>query len=108
MLEGETFDLTAFHVQQSAELALRFALVRASGNYPQTHQLKRLLDTSGAVLEREERVEDFIETHVDVLSNMENAYITARYLPGDFRRSEVEHMVDTLDALEELLTELEG
>lgn len=106
LVEEETFDLAAFHFQQAAELLLKYCLFTLIGDYPRTHSLKQLLDDYGHASGRVDETESFLNEHIDVISNVENAYITSRYLPGDFRQIEVENMKAWLAILHEFLEEV--
>ncbi|MFB6350458.1 MAG: HEPN domain-containing protein, partial [Bradymonadaceae bacterium] len=66
---------------------------------PRTHALKQLLDSYGQATDRARETDEFLDDHIDVISNLENAYITARYLPGDFRKKEIENMSGWVDRL---------
>jgi len=103
--EEGSYDFAAFHFQQAAELRLKHALFVALGDYPRTHALKRLLDSYGQAAGRDQATEEFLDDHIDVISNLENAYITARYLPGDFRKKEIENMSAWVDRLWDFLDE---
>ena len=108
LLDEGDYELAAFHFHQAAELRLKFELFRRLGDHPRTHALKQLLDQYGQAAERDESTDEFLEDHIDVLSNLENAYITSRYLPGDFREKEVEHMRDCVTALWAFLKEADA
>ncbi len=43
LLKEGVLDLAAFHFHQAAELILKYALFRRTGDYPRTHSIRRLL-----------------------------------------------------------------
>lgn len=103
MLLGEdVLDLAAFHFHQAAELILKYALFRKAGDYPRTHSIRRLI----GLLSRstgDEGIMDFLRENIDALSNLENAYMTSRYLPADFYKEEVESMREVVRAIFDLV-----
>ncbi len=88
------YDLAAFNLQQAVELFLKYRLFLLLGEYPRTHSIKRLLREIGKTVGKEKEVEKFMNENIDRISNLENAYITSRYLPTEFERREVENMLE--------------
>jgi HEPN domain-containing protein len=103
LLEEETLDLAAFHFQQAAELWLKYQLFEELGDYPKTHSLKALIGDLPAVSNLESELKSLFDQRIDVISNLQNAYITSRYLPGDFRQKEVKNMQELVTELKHLL-----
>lgn len=48
-----------------------------------------------------------MEEHTNGISNLENAYITSRYIPSEFKRKEVENMLNLAKKLRSLLISYE-
>ncbi len=88
------YDLAAFNLQQAVELFLKYRLFLLLGEYPRTHSIKRLLREIGKTVGKEKEVEKFMNENIDRISNLENAYITSRYIPTEFERREVENMLE--------------
>ena len=99
------FDLAAFNIQQSVELYLKYKLFLLAGDYPKTHSIK-LLKEIGKVTAKLEEVRSFMDEHIDGISNLENAYITSRYIPSEFERKEVENMLNLAKRIKEFVDEL--
>ncbi|MDK2876591.1 MAG: hypothetical protein PWQ22_1001 [Archaeoglobaceae archaeon] len=93
LLSKGVLDLAAFNIQQSVELYLKYRLFLLVGDYPKTHSIKRLLKEIGKVTGKLEEVQKFMEENIDCISNLENAYITSRYIPAEFEKIEVENML---------------
>ncbi len=91
LLDEGTLDLAAFNLHQAAELILKYALFRVVGDYPRTHSIKRLLRLLARAT-GEEGIMNFLRENVDRVANLENAYVTSRYLPAEFMREEVENL----------------
>ncbi len=94
LLEEGIYDLAAFNLQQAVELFLKYRLFLLLGEYPRTHSIKRLLREIGKTVGKEKEVERFMNENIDRISNLENAYITSRYIPTEFERKEVENMLE--------------
>lgn len=94
LLEEGVYDLAAFSLQQAVELFLKYKLFLLLGEYPRTHSIKRLLREIGKTVGKEEDIEAFLSENIDRISNLENAYITSRYIPTEFERKEVENMLE--------------
>jgi len=99
LLEKNVLDIAAFNFQQFSELYLKFKLAEISGEYPKTHSIKRLLKELAKLTSTEEKVTNFLEENIDRISNLENAYITSRYIPVEFERKEVENMKEMAEKL---------
>ena len=102
LLEEGVLDLAAFHFNQASELILKYALFRGTGDYPRTHSIRRLLKLLSKAKE-DERIMEFLRENIDSLSNLENAYMTSRYLPAEFFREEVESMMRVTLSIFELV-----
>jgi len=106
LLNDGIYDLAAFNLQQSVELYLKYKLFLIAGEYPKTHSLKRLIKEISKFLKKEQEVRIFMEENIDRISNLENAYITARYIPTEFERKEVENMLEVARKIMEFVDRL--
>ncbi len=102
LLEEGVLDLAAFHFHQASDLILKYALFRRTGDYPRTHSIRRLLRLLSKSA-GDESILEFLRENIDGLSNLENAYMTSRYLPSDFYREEVENMMEVTLSIFELV-----
>lgn len=75
------YDLACFLAEQAVQLRVKAALYRLAGDYPRIHQLRMLLGELSRVAggECEERVREFIRARRAELSELEDAYLMARY-----------------------------
>ncbi|AEA46807.1 HEPN domain-containing protein [Archaeoglobus veneficus] len=103
LLHSGVFDLAAFNIQQFVELYLKYKLFLLAGDYPKTHSIKKLLKEIGKITGKLEKIRAFMEENIDGISNLENAYITSRYIPSEFERKEVENMLDLAKRIRELV-----
>ncbi|MDK2372905.1 MAG: HEPN domain-containing protein [Candidatus Korarchaeota archaeon] len=102
LLEEGVIDLAAFHFHQASELILKYALFRITGDYPRTHSIRRLLKLLSKST-GDEGIMEFLRENINSLSNLENAYMTSRYLPAEFYREEVMSMMDVTLSIFELV-----
>ena len=88
------------------ELYLKYKLFLLVGDYPKTHSIKKLLKEIGKAAGKFEEIRKFMIENIDGISNLENAYITSRYIPTEFEREEVENMLRLAKKIRELVDEL--
>ncbi len=106
LIDEGIYDLAAFNLQQFVELYLKYKLFLIAGEYPKTHSLKRLIKEIGKFLKKEQEVKLFLEKNIDRISNLENAYIVARYIPTEFEKKEVENMLEVAKKIKEFFDQL--
>ncbi len=102
LLEEGILDLAAFHFHQASELMLKYGLFRKTGDYPRTHSIRRLLKLFSKVT-GDEAIISFLKENINALANLENAYMTSRYLPAEFYEEEVESMLKVTLSIIELV-----
>ncbi|MCD5396125.1 MAG: HEPN domain-containing protein [Candidatus Pacebacteria bacterium] len=84
--------LAAFHLEQTCQLYLKYYLFLKLRRFPKTYSLKDLLEGIGKAYKKEKEVQKFIKENADVIGNLEQAYITARYLPVEFFEEQIKNM----------------
>lgn len=97
-----SYDLAAFNLEQAVQLLLKYKLLLIAGDYPRTHSIRRLFKI---LLEyvKDSNLESFYLKNINVIGDLESAYIAARYLPVEFERKEVENMLTFVKKLFEML-----
>ena len=97
-----SYDLAAFNLEQAVQLLLKYKLLLIVGDYPRTHSIRRLFKI---LLEyvKDSNLESFYLENINVIGDLESAYIAARYLPVEFERKEVENMIIFVKKLFEML-----
>ncbi len=100
------YELALFHAEQALQLYTKY-LIYKLGDFPKTHFLRDLLDKVlelyGAVCNL-----DFLRRRSAVLTLLEHAYITSRYLPFRARREDYEVVRDALGEALDVLRCLES
>ncbi len=92
MIGEGVWDLAAFSIEQYCQLFLKYKLLVKTATYPRTHSIIRLLRYLAEVApEVSVLLED--PNKAILLTNVEDAYIGARYLPRRYEEVEVKGML---------------
>lgn len=84
--------LAAFSLEQSAQLYLKYCLFLKLKDFPKIHGIDELLKEVGKAYNKKKNVEKFLKENASVIGDLNQAYITSRYLPVDFNQYQVEEM----------------
>ncbi|MDJ0270714.1 MAG: HEPN domain-containing protein [Aigarchaeota archaeon] len=92
--EQGLYGLAAFSLGQALRLYLKHKLLLLGVKFPWTHSVRRLLELLTEVSSERCRVamSYVMERYLMELSVLEDAYITSRYVAGEFSREEVERL----------------
>jgi len=86
------YHLTAFDLEQALQLYLKYFLFLKLKDYPKTHSLKELMKNLGKAYHKELEIKKIIEKNIHLIANLEEAYISSRYLPAEFTLKQVKEM----------------
>ena len=86
------YHLTAFDLEQALQLYLKYFLFLKLKDYPKTHSLKELMKNLGKAYHKESEIKKIIEKNIHLIANLEEAYISSRYLPAEFTLKQVKEM----------------
>ena len=90
---GEWF-LAAFHLEQTIQLYLKYYLFLKLGDYPKVHSLEELLRELEKVYPKDKKkIEKIRKEKASVIGDLDQAYITSRYLPVEFNKFQVMEMM---------------
>ena len=92
-LKRKMFNLAAFHIEQFCQLYLKYKLFLKVGDFPKTHSLRELFIEIGKI-GKPKKVQNFLNKNIQVIRNLENAYLTSRYLPIEFDETSVKEMLN--------------
>ena len=76
-------------MEQFCQLYLKAKILEIVGEYPKIYNLIELLDSISLT---SPKVKKFIDENVEFLTKLEDIYITARYIPRKFLKSEVKKL----------------
>jgi HEPN domain-containing protein len=91
-IEEGRWNAAAFHLEQACQLYLKYYLFLKLKDFPKIHSLDELLTYLGKAYKKEKEVERIKRKNLNVISDLNQAYITSRYLPVDFSKTQVEGM----------------
>jgi len=98
--------LAAFSFEQAAQLYLKYCLFRKLKDFPKIHGIDELLKEISKAYNKKEQIEKFLKENASVIGDLNQAYITSRYLPVDFNQYQVKEMKNFVKRLRILLKKL--
>jgi len=109
-LEKGFYGLAAFSLEQALQLFLKAKMLERGVDYPRIHSVRRLLELLSEVVEKEfSRVlRELVEKYSLELASIEDAYITSRYIPREFRRGEVLRLKRVVDEVVDAVSRIAG
>ncbi len=107
-LEEGAYDVSCFLAEQSLQLYLKSILLKIAGDYPRTHNIRRLIGEISKILGSEE-LKKFVNINRIRLSLLEDAYLMARYFVKEYDKEEASDMIklveETMNVINRLLGE---
>ena len=91
-ISGKRWNSAAFHLEQACQLYLKHYLYLKWKEFPKTHSLRELLKNIGKAYNKEKEVKQFIQKNDHIIADLEQAYITSRYLPVEFTQAQIKDM----------------
>ena len=82
---------------------MKAKLLEKGVGFPKTHTLSKLFLLLGEVVGKKEEFERFVKSRSLEFGSMEDAYITARYFPREFKKEEVERLRELLREVERIV-----
>ncbi len=87
-----------FSLEQSLQMFLKARLLESGVDYPRTHSLRRLLEMlAEASPDSAEAARGVLRRFMLELGALEDAYITSRYVPREFRREDAERLMAVVE-----------
>lgn len=91
-LKEKRYFAVAFYLEQACQLYLKYYLFLKWKDFPKTHSLKELLEAIGRAYKKGKEIEKIIKNKENFISDLEEASLTARYLPVEFSNSQVKNI----------------
>lgn len=91
-IKKKRYFLAAFSFEQASQLYLKYCLFLKIKDFPKIHEIDGLLKEIGKAYEKKEKIEAFLKENASVIGDLNQAYITSRYLPVDFNAYQTEEM----------------
>lgn len=98
-IESKRYNLATFNMEQACQLYLKYYIFLKIANFSKTYSVQDLLSGLAVAYEKEAEVEEIKKKYFEEISNLEESYITARYLPAEFNKMQVEKMKLFLEEL---------
>ena len=96
--EKSRFNLTALDIEQAVQLYLKYLIFLKAGDFPKTHYFDVLMKELSQIYESEEILQ-FYQNYALQFRVLEDAYISSRYLPGEFNKEEAEKIMKFAETL---------
>lgn len=71
---------------------MKYYLFLKLKDFPKTHSLTQLLRETRKAYQQEKRIKKLINENINETADLEQAYITSRYLPAEFYKPQLENM----------------
>ena len=88
------YNIAAFNLDQVCQLYLKYYLYLKIRRFPKTHSLRELLEGIGKEYRKQKEVENLLKKEASVIGDLEQAYLTSRYLPVEFSKYQIENMLN--------------
>jgi len=107
-IKAGRYALSCFFSEQSAQLYLKYAMLKLFGEHPRTHYVRRLIGDLIRLTENprmRERLSEFASRMRAELSALEDAYLMSRYSAKEYSREDAIAAYEAAKGLGELLKE---
>lgn len=92
------YAFTMLFVEQAFQLALKYLLAKKFGDFPRTHSLKLLFELAG-----DNKLEAFYRENVDLIREIELAYIASRYTEVEYTKAVAERALQLAESFMEVI-----
>ncbi|WP_369610488.1 HEPN domain-containing protein [Sulfurisphaera javensis] len=96
------YDMVLFNVEQYIQLYVKYFIYLKSGDYPKSHDLIKLFNYLKTIYEKK-CVDDFIKENIDLLSVLQQAYISSCYMPIEYTRDQAEKVLRLVEEFKEMV-----
>ncbi|MFH0792290.1 MAG: HEPN domain-containing protein [bacterium] len=105
-LKKKHYFLSAFSFEQATQLYLKYCLLIKLRDFPKIHELEKLLLEVGKTYRKQKETDRFLKKQASVIGDLNQTYITSRYLPVEFNRYQVEKMGEFVEVLIKFLKKI--
>jgi len=85
------YNLSAFNLEQSCRLFLKYLISKKTGDWPKTHYLDELIRVLSKAYKKKSILKYFQKNEL-FFESLSDAYFTSRYFPKEFTQTIVEKM----------------
>lgn len=105
-IDNEMYDLAAFDLEQALQLFLKYTIFLKIKTYPPTHSLKSLFKILSETYNNEKELNKILKNKYQLIGNLEQSYISSRYLPYSYTKEEVLEFKKFVNEVVEFLEKL--
>lgn len=106
-ISEKRWNSAAFYLEQASQLYLKYCLMKTLGDYPKIHSLDELFgELEKAFPQSKEKIQEIRKKQASVIGDLNQAYITSRYLPVEFNEFQIKNMRKFTNNLIEFLEKL--
>lgn len=105
-IDNEMYDLAAFDLEQALQLFLKYTIFLKIKTYPPTHSLKSLFKILSETYDNEKELNKILKNKYQLIGNLEQSYISSRYLPYSYTKEEVLEFKKFVNEVVEFLEKL--
>lgn len=102
LLEQGKYEMAAFNLEQAIQFQLKYFIGIRLGQFDKTHLLRSLFRDS---IELCPKLRTLYENNIDLIGDIESAYIMSRYFDTKYEEVEVRKMIDFYKILTGALSE---
>jgi len=99
--EEKEYDVAMFNLEQSLQLFLKAKILSKGIQFPKTREIEKLIE----FLSKIEKEIKLNEKEKKVLKNLEQAYISSRYLPFSFSEEDVRDAIELVKKIRDFYGE---
>jgi len=91
LFKQRKYNLSAFNLEQSCQLFLKYLIAKKVGDWPKTHYLDDLIKELAKAYKKKSILRYFQKKEL-FFDDLTDAYFTSRYFPREFKQTIVEKM----------------
>jgi HEPN domain-containing protein len=91
LFKEKKYNLSAFNLEQSCQLILKYLIAKKTGDWPKTHYLDELIEELAKVYKKK-TILRYLQNNELFFENLTDAYFTSRYFPRQFSQNLVEKL----------------
>jgi len=102
----EMYHLAAFDLEQALQFYLKYYIFLKLADFPKIHDLIQLMRGIGRIYKKEKQIEKILNEKPNLISDLNQAYLTSRYLPVEFSKKQVDNMKQFVEEMIKFLKKL--
>lgn len=96
------YDIVLFSVEQYIKLYIKYLIYLRSSDYPKTQDLIKLFNYLEELYEKK-CIEDYLRENIDLISLLQQACISSRYMPIKYTKDQAERIFALVQKFKEVI-----